>query len=502
MGAHRSGTILIVDDNESGIYAKRRLLERAGFKVLEARNGTAALEMAYSHRPDLALLDIKLPDIDGFEVCRRLRANSMTASMAIVHITASFERPEDHVRGLEAGADTFLLAPTDPSVLVATARSLIRMRRAEAALRESDRRKDEFLAVLAHELRNPLAPLRNSLQILEREPGRSPTSRMAMEIMDRQISQMVRLIDDLLEISRINENKLELRLENTDLEHIVESALETCRNLIESGGHTLKVSLPPGPVPIYGDVVRLAQVLGNLVSNSAKYTQPGGTIEIAAIADENWVEISVTDTGIGISEEDMPRIFEMFAQSRRAAGSQAGGLGIGLALVRRLVDMHGGRVSAASAGPGKGSRFVVHLPVRHMPGGTLAPIPVQSSREHRSSWQRVLVADDNADAAQSFAELLRSMGTDVKIARDGLEAVDLASSFKPQLIFMDIDMPRLNGLDAAQAIRAQPGNSDVIICALTGYGQERDRERSAAAGIDHHLVKPVDAELLRSIMVR
>jgi len=502
MSAAGVGTILVVDDNASGLYAKRRLLEKAGFQVIEAKTGLVALQIALAERPDLALLDIKLPDIDGFEVCRRLRSNSATASMAIVHITASFERPEDHVRGLEAGADTFLLAPTDPSILIATARALIRMRRAENALRESDRRKDEFLAVLAHELRNPLAPLRNSLQILERQPNHSPTGDMALQIMNRQIAQMVRLIDDLLEISRINENKLELRLENTSLAEIVASAVETCRTAIEGAGHQLKLSLPDEAVPIYGDVVRLAQVVGNLISNSTKYMNPGGNIEIIGTVDDRWVEIEVADTGFGISDEDMPHIFEMFAQSRRSAGSQAGGLGIGLALVRRLVEMHGGTVRAHSAGLGSGSRFVVRLPVQHVGGASLGSGPSAELPQTDVAWNRVLIADDNTDAAQSLAMLLRSMGPEVRVARDGIEAIEIAAQFRPELIFMDIDMPRLNGLEAAQAIRSEPWAKGVVICALTGYGQQRDRVRSASAGIDHHFVKPVDAEVLRKIMSR
>ena len=501
MSTVTSGKILVVDDNESGLYAKRRLLERAGFEVMEARTGYEGLEIAQSQRPDLALLDIKLPDIDGYEVCRRLRADAATASMAIVHITASFERPEDHVRGLEAGADTFLLVPTDPSVLIATARSLIRMRRAESALRESDRRKDEFLAVLAHELRNPLAPLCNSLQILEMQDGLSSSADMALKIMSRQISQMVRLIDDLLEVSRINENKLELRLESTDLAAIVESAVETCRTMIESAGHQLTITLPEQPVPLHGDFVRLAQVLGNLVSNSTKYMNPGGRIDISATLSEGYVEIVIADTGFGIAEEDMPYIFDMFSQSRRAKGNRAGGLGIGLALVRRLVEMHGGTVEAMSPGVGKGSRFVVRLPVQNRSGLQHAAAAFDVA-PRRAAWERVLVADDNADAAESLAVLLRSMGSEVRVARDGLEAVDIANAFQPQIVFMDIDMPRLNGLDAARSIRAQPWAGAILICALTGFGQDSDRERSAAAGIDHHFVKPVDTRALHDIMRR
>jgi signal transduction histidine kinase len=499
MSSLPNGRILVVDDNESGLYAKRRILENGGFEVIEAHSGYEALRLAHSERPDLALLDIKLPDIDGYEVCRRLRADATTASMAIVHITASFERPEDHVRGLEAGADTFLLVPTDPSIVIATARALIRMRRAESALRESDRRKDEFLAVLAHELRNPLAPLRNGMKILELQSERTPAADMALKIMSRQVAQMVRLIDDLLEVSRINENKLELRWEHTQLGAIVESAVETCRAIIEGAGHAVTIDLPAETVPIYGDFVRLAQVVGNLVSNSAKYMHPGGAIAIEGKVVDRCVEISVTDTGLGIAAEDMPHIFDMFSQSRRAKGNQAGGLGIGLALVRRLVELHGGTVTGTSDGIGKGSRFVVRLPLHDHQDGN-AGAPPRRAPDRTIALERVLVADDNADAAESLAVLLRSMGPEVRVARDGVEAVEVAAAFRPELVFMDIDMPRMNGLDAARQIRAQPWGAQVIICALTGFGQDSDRERSAAAGIDRHLVKPVEADVLRELM--
>ena len=365
MNIEPTGTVLIVDDTEPARYAKSRLMRAAGLQVLEAATGAEALRLAREHLPDLVLLDIMLPDIDGFEVCRRLRAESDTASLAIVQISASFERPEHQVRGLEGGADMFLLAPIDSSVLVATVRAMLRLRIAERALRESDRRKDEFLAVLAHELRNPLAPLRSSLELFRRARNLEPVLVQARAIMERQTSQMVRLIDDLLEISRINQNKLELRCESTTLAEVLEAAVETCRPGIEGAGHQLKVQLPAGPVMLYADPVRLAQVFGNLLSNAVKFTPRQGSISLDAVLEGSEIVVTLRDTGIGMGAIDLEHVFEMFVQApHRSSMHHGGGLGIGLALVKRLVVMHGGSVSAHSDGVGRGSVFVVRLPIQ------------------------------------------------------------------------------------------------------------------------------------------
>jgi len=496
MSGELKGTVLVVDDNEPSRYGKRRLLEASGqFRVLEAGTGAAALALAASERPDLVLLDIQLPDIDGFEVCRRLRADMATSSIAIVHITASFERPEDQVRGLEAGADTFMLAPVDPSVLIATTRAMIRLRRAEAALREADRRKDEFLAVLAHELRNPLAPLRNSLQLLARQPDKGPLMATAIDIMTRQIGQMVRLIDDLLDVSRINENKLELRPETTTVARVLESALETTRSQMEAAGQDLEVNVPSEPIPLHGDPMRLSQIFANLLSNATKYTPPEGRIVVTARREDDVVSIDIVDSGVGIAPEDMSQIFRMFAQVRRDERQQGGGLGIGLALVRRLVEMHGGTVSAQSAGRGQGSTFTVRLPIAQPAASTASARSVRASAP-LLPWQRVLVVDDNVDAAESLSLLLGGAGAEVRVAHDGMEALRIADGFRPELVLMDIAMPRLNGLQTSRTLKQQPWAGSLVICAITGYGQTDDRARSAAAGIDFHLVKPIDVQSL------
>jgi signal transduction histidine kinase len=493
--------VLVVDDNDSARYVKNRTLTAAGFRVTEARTGFEALRLAHSEKPELVLLDIKLPDIDGFEVCRRLRADPVTSSIAIVQITASYEHPDYQVRGLEGGADIFLLAPIDPNVLVANVRAMLRLRRAENALRESDRRKDEFLAVLAHELRNPLAPIRNSLTLLEQARISDPKVRAAQAIMRRQLDQMVRLIDDLLDVSRINQNKLELRKSNTTVRYVLDMALETARPGIEASGHEIVIQLPKEPIHIFGDPVRLGQVFANLLTNSAKYMEPGGRISITAEREEDVVAVSVADTGYGIDKMALPRMFQMFAQSHQDTGAPRGGLGIGLALVKRIVEMHAGTVAAESPGIGKGSTFTIRLPVAREPAAvSLGAGDKSPSTSDIVEPKRLLVVDDNVDAAVSLSMLLDSMGHEVRTAHDGDEAFDVASTFRPAIIFMDVAMPRVSGLDAAQKIRATPWGRNVVICALTGFGQEEDRQRSRDAGIDLHLVKPVDAEDLQRIL--
>lgn len=501
MSTSQQSTILVVDDNESARYAKVRLLTASGFRVVDAFSGLGAIRLAQEEKPDVVLLDIRLPDIDGFEVCRRLRADVGTASVTIIQITASLQQPEQQVRGLNEGADIFLVAPIDPNVLVATVRAMIRLRRAETALREVDRRKDEFLAVLAHELRNPLAPLRYGLQIFQQAEIIDPALRNARQIMERQVSQMVRLIDDLLEVSRINQNKLELRKSACTVEQVLENAIETCRPGIEAAEHRLEIALPEVPLNLFGDRVRLAQVFGNLISNSTKYMERGGVIRLEARREGDEAVISVTDTGVGIATDQLSRVFEMFAQAPREQANQAGGLGIGLALVRRLVELHGGVVTAQSPGVGQGSTFTVRLPLapENLPEGS-----AQSTAGTRAAapGRKVLVVDDNRDSADSLAMILQTMGHEVQIAYDGLEALKTAEAFRPEVILMDVSMPHLNGLQAAEHIRSKDWGQGIVICALTGYGQREDRRRSEQAGIDHHLVKPVDPAQVLQLLAR
>jgi CheY-like chemotaxis protein len=312
----------------------------------------------------------------------------------------------------------------------------------------------------------------------------------AQEMMDRQLAHMVRLIDDLLDVSRITRNKMELRRERVTLSDVVGNAIETARPLVEAANQVLEVSLPEEPIELDADLTRLAQVFGNLLSNSAKYTPPGGRIVLEAERQDTLARVSIRDTGVGIPQESLPHIFDMFSQVDRTLERSTGGLGIGLALVKGLVEMHGGSVAVVSEGPGRGSTFTVELP-------TLAPtnkspsVPFDLGTSPNAATRRILVVDDNRDAAQSMADMLTMIGNMVSLAHDGVEAVEIAERIRPEIVLMDVGMPRMNGYVATQRIREQAWGKDLIIVALTGWGQDADRVRSKSAGCDGHLVKPV-----------
>ena len=365
------------------------------------------------------------------------------------------------------------------------------LRSLAADLSEADHRKDEFLATLAHELRNPLAPIRNGLQVMRLAAQDGKAVEEARTMMERQLAQMVRLVDDLLDVSRITRNKLELRKERVELSAIVSSAVETSRPVIESCGHDLTVSVPPVPIYLEADLTRLAQVFSNLLNNAAKYTEKGGHIRLTAERQDDEAVVKVTDTGMGIPPAMLPKVFDMFTQVDRTLERSQGGLGIGLTLVWRLVDMHGGRVSVSSEGLGRGSEFVVRLPVLVEKPLSLAPEPALAEPAPTTA-RRILVVDDNQDSAMSLAMLLELTGNETRTAYDGLAAVEEAAAFRPDVVLLDIGMPKLNGYEAARKIREQPWGKEMVLVALTGWGQDEDRRRSNEAGFNSHMVKPVD----------
>jgi signal transduction histidine kinase/ActR/RegA family two-component response regulator len=367
---------------------------------------------------------------------------------------------------------------------------LAELGRRSEALRLADQRKDEFLATLAHELRNPLAPIRTSLEILRLAGDDPAKARMAREIMQRQMNQMVRLVDDLLDLSRINTGKLAIRKAAFDLRDAVRDAIETVSPFLETRRHQLDVHLPDEAVIVDGDRTRLAQVFSNLINNSAKYTDPGGHISITLEREGEAASIHVRDDGIGLSQEALATIFEMFVQVDRSLDRTQAGLGVGLTLARQLVELHGGRIEARSAGKGKGSEFVVHLPASDAPAREPSiPMRIQGSGTHA---RRVLLADDNEDFAQSLGQLLSSRGHDVRVVHDGAEAIEAAREFKPDIAFLDIGMPKVHGYEVARRLRALPATASCYLVAVTGWGQEDDRNRAREAGFDKHLVKPVD----------
>jgi signal transduction histidine kinase/ActR/RegA family two-component response regulator len=411
------------------------------------------------------------------------------------------------------GNVTVLERPTRVSALVSAVRTALRARqrqyqirehllahkRSEEALRDADQRKDEFLAILAHELRNPLAPIRNSVQILRlTSPNDSAAERVA-EVMDRQVNHMVRLVDDLLEVARISRGKIELRKEPVEVAAVVRSAVETSRPLIEAGGHRLALAIPPEPLTLEGDFVRLTQVVANLLNNAAKYSDPGGQIWLTVWRQGDGAAISVRDTGRGIPPDVLPRVFELFMQIDRQPSRTQGGLGIGLTLVKSLVELHGGSVEAHSEGAGRGSEFVVRLPLSaaaraHASTRAASPSPILASR-------RVLVVDDNRDAAESLDTLLKLLGADTRVAYSGAEALKALATYEPAVVLLDIGMPGMDGHEVARRIRQRPESRDVTLIALTGWGQEEDRDRSQLAGFDYHLIKPADIDALQKLLV-
>jgi PAS domain S-box-containing protein len=370
-------------------------------------------------------------------------------------------------------------------------------KQAEEALQEADRRKDEFLAMLAHELRNPLAPIRNALEILRKAGTTGPLVEPTRQLIERQVQQVVRLVDDLLDVSRITRGQIELRKGPVELAAVLAQALETSRPLLDARKHQVTVVLPPEPVYLEADPTRLAQVFANLLNNAAKFTEEGGSVGLTAERQGAAVVVRVRDTGIGMTPEMLARAFDLFAQADRSLDRTQGGLGIGLTLARRLVQMHDGSIEAFSDGPGKGTELVVRLPIlQGVPPADRAPRGEAAPRTSR----RILVVDDNVDAAQSLAQFLAMVGHEVCTAYGGPAALEVARASRPEAVLLDIGMPGMDGYELARRLRQEPGLERVLLVALTGYGQEEDRRRSRQAAIDYHLVKPVDPETLEALL--
>lgn len=372
-------------------------------------------------------------------------------------------------------------------------------KRAEAELKQIDRRKDEFLAVLSHELRNPLGTLRSGLHMLG--SGETEERRHVLEMMNRQLQKLIRLVDDLLDVARIGSGKIRLRRERLELASLVREAVEASRASIEASEHTLTTTLPHEPICLDGDRLRLAQVLSNLLENSAKFTARGGHIWLEAARESDCVVLRVVDDGIGIPADMLPRVFDMFTQVAHPGGRPHEGLGIGLSVVRRIVELHGGAIEASSAGPGKGSEFIVRLPLsasRPVLGGE--PEPSRAPEPRLEPARRVLVVDDDGDSAEVLALVLKSMGYRTRTAQSGPEALQAAAVFRPHVTLLDIGLPGMSGYEVAQRMRGDPTLRDVALVAVTGWGQDSDRQRSEEAGFDHHLVKPVDPHRLHELL--
>ncbi|WP_296949741.1 response regulator [uncultured Massilia sp.] len=628
-----STLILNVDDNDGARYAKTRILQGAGFSVLEASNGTDALNLVKRGDIALVLLDVKLPDINGIEVCRRIKTDPDSALVLVLQTSAALTGRADKIRGLEGGADNYLAAPIEADELVANVNALLRMRQTQNALRDSEERfrqltdniedvfwmfsvpartleyvspayastwgrsvasleqapgswldavhpddrpgiealwsalqymphydaefrivlpdgslrwvrdrlfpvrdrrdevyrvarmtsditqrkemegllraadsnKNEFLATLAHELRNPLSPIRNAAALLGAGgPDGAERQARAREVITRQVDHLAHLVDDLLDVARISEGKIALRREEVDIKSVIAQAVETAGPLIAARAHRLDVREPPQCVWVEGDPVRLAQSMGNLLHNAAKFTPKGGLIQVAVSLHDDVVRIAVEDNGIGIAEDNLSRIFGMFTQAAVPPDRAPEGLGIGLSLVSRLLEMHGGRLSATSPGIGLGSTFTVELPVLRTSACDAAAqagqdaLPPAAAGDDGTAQQgrkrRVLLVDDNVDAMEMMAFLLAEMGYDAVTTADASQIVDLASARRPDVIVLDIGLPGVDGYELARMLKRHPQLGSIRLVAHTGYGSPEDRRKAQEAGFDAHLVKPAELD--------
>lgn len=509
-------SILHLEDSVLDAELVRDRLERAGLVasidlVSKQKDFIARLKA----RPyDVILSDYQVPTFEGLAALELARAHQPETPFIFV---SGAMGEEFAVETLKNGATDYILKQRLTRLPAAVERALCEkrekterknaeeearrmneeLRASEERLRQQDRRKDEFLATLAHELRNPLAPVRNGLRILK-FGGPQEQMNKVLDMMERQVTHMVRLIDDLMDVSRITRGRVELRKERVELRTLVDSALEASRPLIDSAGHAVTVSVPRR-LFLHADLTRMAQVIANLLNNAAKYTPEGGHISVTAEREGAFVVLRVKDTGLGIPADMLPRVFEMFTQVGRTLERSQGGLGIGLTLVRSLVELHGGTVEVESPGLDQGTTFTVRLRLAEEEDAS-SPQPETSSQEHAQGGLRVLVVDDNIDGAESLALLLGMSGHQTRTAHTGPDAIVAARSFRPDLIFLDIGLPGMDGYGVAERLRAEHGRERPVLVALTGWGSESDRRRSHQAGFDHHLSKPVDAEQIQKLL--
>ncbi|HEX9895486.1 MAG TPA: response regulator [Gemmatimonadales bacterium] len=525
--------ILLVDDQPGKLLSYEAILAPLGDRLISAGSGREALRLLLKHEIAVVLMDVSMPDLGGFELAEIIREHPRFQKTAIIFVSAVHMSDLDRLKGYESGAVDYVAVPVVPQLLRAkvgvfaelyrktreserlnrelerrvaerTAEleaSMARQIELSERLREADRRKDHFLALLAHELRNPLAPVSNAVGIMRRKTIEDPDLVWCRDVIARQTNQLTRLVDDLLDVSRITLGKIKLRLETVDLAAVIAGAVETSRPLIDRRRHRLCITQPDRRVRMVGDQARLTQVVANLLNNAATYQNEGGQIDLIASERENDALITVRDQGIGIAPEALVDLFELFSQGERSPDSLHGGLGIGLSLVKTLVEMHGGTVSAASEGPGRGSEFVVRLPCAPAEPGRLEENGFSSSAMLEGPPRRILVVDDSRDAAETLALLLTLSGHEVLVAHDGPGALALAVAERPTVVLLDIGLPGMDGYEVCRRAREQ-GLRDTTIIAMSGYGQDRDRQRSSEAGFDGHTVKPVAISELTALLAK
>jgi signal transduction histidine kinase len=502
-----SPCFLLVDDLEENLLSLEALLRRDDLRLLKARTGDDALELLLKNDVALALIDVQMPGLNGLELAELMRGNDRTRRVPIIFVTAGSDDTQRRFRGYEAGAVDFIQKPIEPDVLRSKAEVFLELYRQRQqiteqrdelaaradALKEADRRKDEFIATLAHELRNPLAPLRFGLDLLRRNPDAGNAAEVR-DMMDRQLTHLVRLTDDLLDVSRVSQGKTELRKERIEAGAVARSAIEASRPFIDASEHELAIDLPAHELWLDADPTRLSQVVANLLNNAAKYTPPNGKIGLSVTAEGDDAVFRVCDNGIGIPADMQSKVFDLFTQVDNHMDRSKGGLGIGLALVRQLVAMHGGTVTAGSSELGRGSVFSVRIPLAQRSEaqvGSSAPAVAPAAAKHAL---KVLVVDDNEDVAQAVGWMLEEIGHTYRLIHDGRHAVEAAREFMPDAILLDIGLPGMDGYQVCRALRQDDRFKHTPIIAQTGWGQSRDKTSTSEAGFDHHLTKPVAFE--------
>ncbi len=555
--------ILLVDDQPARLLSYEAILAGLNQNLVRAQSGTEALAKLMEMEFAAILLDVSMPGMDGFETAALIHDHPRFEQTPIIFVTGVHVTDFDRLKGYQMGAVDYVYVPVVPEVLRGKVQVLVQLylqrrelrrlnarltaanaelaqaharlqaentrelqklnqtleqanaelaranaqltaeiaerKRAEAMLQEAARRKDEFLAILAHELRNPLSAIHNGVQLMRLPSVTERQLAWARDLLERQLKHLTRLIDDLLDVSRITNGRIKLQRERLDLARVVAHAVETVKPLIDARGHRLTVAVPPEPLYVDGDMVRLTQILDNLLSNAAKYMDEGGAIALTVAAEPpDWATIRVRDYGIGIPPELLESVFELFVQAPNAPNRRQGGLGIGLALVRALVELHGGTVHAQSKSPEQGSEFIVRLPLA---AALPAAMDAKAERDAgRGAGVRILIIDDNADSAHGLAMCLESYGHEVRLAHSGESGIAAALEFAPDAVLLDIGLPDIDGYEVAQRLRAHAGLGAARLIALTGYGGESDRSRAEVAGFDHYLVKPVDYEELAEVL--
>ena len=552
MNGSARANILMVDDQPARLLTYRAILEPLGHNLVAVNSGLEALDALMKQEFAVVLLDVKMPGMDGFETAELIHDHPRFETIPIIFVTGVHVTEFDRLKGYKAGAIDYVYIPVIPEILRSKVAVLVELygkrrelqavnkelaesnkrlaeannslqlektreleelnghlrrandelSRSENMLKEAVVKRDEFLAMLSHELRNPLSPLRNASHMLMQGDTQDPKIVWSRGVIERQLKHLIRLVDDLLDVSRIARGKIVLVSERVNVADVVAAASETVQPLLEQKKQSLELNSEATDLFVRGDPVRLSQVVGNLLHNAAKYTGEAGRIVLTTRANDGRAEICVRDSGIGISADSMPHIFELFTQIPSERVNTSGGLGIGLALVRALVELHGGEIIAASDGLDRGSEFTVRLPLfASEPAAAGATNIVPPKDQVVPVRRNILIADDNQDALESLALMLRLEGHEVHCASDGEEALALAGLQRPEIVVLDVGMPKLDGCEVARRIRAESWGRGAVLVALTGWGQDVDRRRSREAGFDMHLVKPVDPATICDMLV-